>query len=69
MYDEEDIVEILSKNHKSTMGVLKERQRYLNIIQTLWTNKNFKVRNEYLHNTNYNFIILTILISYYRLIS
>lgn len=53
MYDEEDIVEILSKNHKSTMGVLKERQRYLNIIQTLWTNKNFKVRNEYLHNTNY----------------
>ncbi|XP_008187002.1 katanin p80 WD40 repeat-containing subunit B1 isoform X1 [Acyrthosiphon pisum] len=42
MYDEEEIVEILSKNHKSTMGVLKERQRYLNIIQTLWTNKNFK---------------------------
>jgi len=53
MYDEEDIVEILSKNHKSTMGVLKERQRYLNIIQTLWTNKNFKVCNKYLHNTNY----------------
>lgn len=41
--DEENIVEILTKNHKSTMGVLKERQRYLNIIQTLWTNKNFKV--------------------------
>jgi hypothetical protein len=43
MSDEEDIVEFLLKNHKSTMGVLKERQRNLNIIQTLWTNKNFKV--------------------------
>ncbi|XP_025415743.1 katanin p80 WD40 repeat-containing subunit B1 isoform X2 [Sipha flava] len=42
MSDEEDIVEFLLKNHKSTMGVLKERQRNLNIIQTLWTNKNFK---------------------------
>lgn len=42
-FDEEDILESLLKNHKSTMGILKERHRNLNIIQTLWTNKNFKV--------------------------
>lgn len=43
--DDDDIMENLIKNHKSTMGVLKERQRNLNIIMTLWTNKNFKVRD------------------------
>lgn len=41
--DEQDILESLVKNHKTTIGVLKERQRNLNIIQTLWMNKNFKV--------------------------
>ncbi|XP_050430947.1 katanin p80 WD40 repeat-containing subunit B1 [Adelges cooleyi] len=40
--DESDILDYLSKNHRSTMGVLKERQRNLNIIQTMWINKNFK---------------------------
>jgi len=39
---DENILESLSKDHKSIMNILKERQRNFNVIETLLINKNFK---------------------------
>ncbi|VVC45263.1 Katanin p80 subunit, C-terminal,WD40-repeat-containing domain,Katanin p80 subunit B1,WD40/YVTN repeat- [Cinara cedri] len=59
---EEDILQSLSRNHKSIMRVIKDRQHKLNIIQTLWTNKDFKSAVNYTVSMN-DYVVLIDLIS------